>query len=184
MVGKKRGKKFDISNKLAYTLIVILSIILLGVGVYAIGAVPNPGHAISQLQPCDNGQTLVVSGGVWTCATYSNFVINASGVCYSSSNGTCSVSGLKSCYYDQWYAISAACGSMSQGVMATACGSKCPSIACNGDSSSCVSGKSPLTVSNSVTSASCSGGTWIDCHCQGSGNYYEEMYTPAGNRCV
>jgi hypothetical protein len=69
---KRRLKRFNISNKLAYTIIVILFIITLGVGVYAIGSVPNPGHSLSQLQPCDNGQTLIVSGGAWTCTTPSS----------------------------------------------------------------------------------------------------------------
>ena len=48
MKKEKRLKKFNISNKLAYTLMVILSIALLGIGVYAnsVGTKPNPGHLL------------------------------------------------------------------------------------------------------------------------------------------
>jgi hypothetical protein len=65
----KKGKKF-LSNRLAYTLIAIGILLVVAIGVYAVGAVPNPGHPISQLQTCDsNGQTLVMSNGAWTCGT-------------------------------------------------------------------------------------------------------------------
>ncbi len=48
---KKRSKKFNISNRLAYTLIIVLSIVLLGIGVYAYGT-NNPsvmGHTAGEL---------------------------------------------------------------------------------------------------------------------------------------
>ncbi len=69
MANKKRLKKFNISNKLAYTLVAIFSIVLIGVGVFALGPVPNPGHSISQLQTCDDGQILKMSGSAWSCVT-------------------------------------------------------------------------------------------------------------------
>lgn len=72
MVSKKRASKFNISNKLAYTLIVILSIVLIGVGVYAYGgsAPSTMGHSAGELAPpasCTAGQTLTWSGSAWTC---------------------------------------------------------------------------------------------------------------------
>ena len=48
MKKEKRLKKFNISNRLAYTLMVILSIALLGIGVWA--AAPNPGHSANELE--------------------------------------------------------------------------------------------------------------------------------------
>jgi len=68
----KKGKKF-LSNRLAYTLIAIGILLVVAIGVYAVGAVPNPGHPISQLQTCDsNGQTLIMSNGAWTCGSASS----------------------------------------------------------------------------------------------------------------
>ncbi|MEK6833007.1 MAG: hypothetical protein AABY32_03075 [Nanoarchaeota archaeon] len=75
MVSKKRLKKFNISNKLAYTLIVILSIVLLGIGVYAYNYAPsNPtimGHTTNEITwpTCSSGQYLTISGGNVVCAT-------------------------------------------------------------------------------------------------------------------
>ena len=65
---KKNKSKREISNRLLYTLISIGILAILAVGVYAVpGAIPNPGHSITQLQPCSNGEILKTSGGVWTC---------------------------------------------------------------------------------------------------------------------
>jgi hypothetical protein len=69
MVNKKR---FSISNKLAYTLIVVALIVGLGVGVLAVspGVVPNPGHAINSISPpngCQTGQVLTWEDGIWAC---------------------------------------------------------------------------------------------------------------------
>jgi hypothetical protein len=66
----KRGRKLKInfSNRLLYSLIAFGIIAILSVGVYALGAVPNPGHAVSELQKCDSdGQVLKMAGGAWTC---------------------------------------------------------------------------------------------------------------------
>jgi len=64
---KKRVRNSHISNRLAYTLITIGILLIVAIGVYALGAIPNPGHLISQLQTCDNNQILETVGGVWTC---------------------------------------------------------------------------------------------------------------------
>jgi hypothetical protein len=87
MVGKKRSKKFNLSNKLAYTLIAIFSIIFIGVGVYAAvaaGTTPNPGHSIQTIGAPTNcavgqylrytndqgcGSQLGGSSPCWQCAT-------------------------------------------------------------------------------------------------------------------
>jgi hypothetical protein len=70
MVNKKRKDiiiKF--SNRWIYTLIVIGILAILGVGVFALGSVSNPGHAISELQTCEEGETLQVVDGEWDCVS-------------------------------------------------------------------------------------------------------------------
>ena len=70
---KKSGiKKLQINftNRWLYTLIVFFSLIVIGVGVYAVaGTTPNPGHPITQLQPCSAGQILKTVGTTWACGT-------------------------------------------------------------------------------------------------------------------
>ena len=107
---KRRLKRFNISNKLAYTLIVILFIITLGVGVYAIGSVPNPGHSLSQLQPCDNGQTLIVSGGAWTCTTPSSGSANNCRFCNVGCGGAYTVVNGFFAYSGSWGSCSTLVG--------------------------------------------------------------------------
>ncbi len=74
MSKKKRSKKFNISNRLAYTLIIVLSIVLLGIGVYAYNLPPptNVGHTLNEIaQPsgCLANQVLTWTGSAWTCTT-------------------------------------------------------------------------------------------------------------------
>jgi len=73
MVKKKVsfGKlEINFTNRSLYTLITFFIVVTLGVGVYALGTTPNPGHSIAQIQTCDSaGQILKMSGGAWTCAT-------------------------------------------------------------------------------------------------------------------
>jgi len=74
MVNKKRLNKFNISNKLAYTLIALSCIILLGMGVYAItpGVAPDPGHLLSSIAPpenCGPNEILTWTGTAWDCVT-------------------------------------------------------------------------------------------------------------------
>jgi len=74
-VNKKRLKKFNISNKLAYTLIALSCIILFGIGVYAYCGTTNSsnfGHTIGEVAPPENclaGQTLIWTGTAWNCET-------------------------------------------------------------------------------------------------------------------
>ncbi|MEM3075159.1 MAG: hypothetical protein QW727_04435 [Candidatus Pacearchaeota archaeon] len=79
MVVKKRGFetvfKGKISNRVLYTIIISFTIIFLGFLVYAASGggsvptnpVPNPGHALSELQKCNDGETIKMSGGSWAC---------------------------------------------------------------------------------------------------------------------
>lgn len=77
MVRKKRMKKSfleSIPNRLGYTLIVILFIVLLGIGVYALtpGVAPNPGHTLATIappSPCTSGQVITWDGVNLVCST-------------------------------------------------------------------------------------------------------------------
>ena len=72
MVKKKVsfGKlEINFTNRSLYTLIAFFIVVTLGVGVYALGTTPNPGHSIAQIQPCDNGQILEAVSGSWACVT-------------------------------------------------------------------------------------------------------------------
>jgi len=68
---KKRGieLKINLSNKLFYTFVVIGILVVVAVGVFALGNIPNPGHSVSGLQTCAEGQTLQVVGGEWDCVS-------------------------------------------------------------------------------------------------------------------
>lgn len=113
MARKKRAIVFNISNKLAYTLIVILSIVLIGVGVYALtpGVAPNPGHTIDYIAPpagCISGQVLTWTSSGWSCQTVWDCITKtASGTgsadarCdeyYSCISGSCIASGTDGIY--------------------------------------------------------------------------------------
>ncbi len=72
MKKKKMAKRFNISNKLAYTLIAILSIMLVAVGVYAYGNPGTPttlGHSTGELMPSCTGILTGTSGvaNSWGC---------------------------------------------------------------------------------------------------------------------
>ncbi len=60
---------FNLSNRTTYTLITFLILAVIGVGVYAVaGTTPNPGHAFTELQPCNGvGEILKSDGTTWTC---------------------------------------------------------------------------------------------------------------------
>ena len=59
----------NFSNKAVYLLIGIFSVLIIAGFVIALGTVPNPGHAIAELQTCGANQTLIMSNGVWTCGS-------------------------------------------------------------------------------------------------------------------
>jgi hypothetical protein len=85
--GLKNSKRFNISNRLSYTIIAVFAVILLATGVYALysvrpGVTPNPGHTLdgvaNQIAPpsgCAGGQFLQWNYeggnepyGYWSCA--------------------------------------------------------------------------------------------------------------------
>jgi len=67
--------KINFSNKTIYLLASIFVLIAtIGVVYATMGSIPNPGHALSELQNCTNGETLVMSGGEWTCGSAGNFL--------------------------------------------------------------------------------------------------------------
>lgn len=85
---KRGGIHIHLSNKLFFTLVAILAIILLGVGVYAVtspgvsggwdpGDIPTPGHTIQDIAApsgCSYGEYLqylsapISNGGYWACS--------------------------------------------------------------------------------------------------------------------
>jgi len=65
----KRKHVSGMSNRLLYTLITIGILAIFGFGVYAVGTTPNPGHAITDIQPCGDGEILKMNGGSWSCGT-------------------------------------------------------------------------------------------------------------------
>ena len=79
----KNSKKFQISNRLSYTIIAFVALVLAATIVYAAnvnsGGTPSPGHSISQLgspATCVAGQFLQWTGvtpdGGWACADISS----------------------------------------------------------------------------------------------------------------
>ncbi len=73
---KIKNLQINLSNKTFYTLVLISSLILFGVAVYALtpGTAPNPGHLISEVappNPCGSGQFLKFDGVNWVCADVS-----------------------------------------------------------------------------------------------------------------
>jgi len=59
----------NISNKSFYLLVGIIAVLAIaGVAIAALGSIPNPGHAVSEMQACSEGETLVTNAaGVWEC---------------------------------------------------------------------------------------------------------------------
>lgn len=68
---KKKGIeiKINFSEKWFYTLIVIGVLAIVGIGVYAYGtSEPSTfGHSLGEIATCNEGETLQVVGGEWTC---------------------------------------------------------------------------------------------------------------------
>ena len=65
----KRGITINFSNRTLYTLIAIFSLLVISAVAYAVGSgtVPNPGHAIEDLETCAAGQTLVSNASGTGC---------------------------------------------------------------------------------------------------------------------
>jgi hypothetical protein len=196
MVRKKRAKKFNISNKLAYTLIVIALVIGLGVGVIAWGGY-NPsvmGHSAGELAApsgCTANQVLTYNGTTWRCAaptaTDTRFVVNASGLCIINAPATCTVTQ-QTCNYDNWYSVNELldCSSMYPADLQAACAVQCPALLCNGDTTSCTN-PAGTSVSRTIYAECDTMNLKIDCHCYVTGTvtYYQEIQTPAtAARCI
>ncbi len=71
---KLKVKKLQINftDKWFYTFVVVISLIVIGIGVYAVnpGESGDPGHNIDSIGPpiaCDTDQYLQWTGSVWTC---------------------------------------------------------------------------------------------------------------------
>lgn len=69
---KGKAKGLNISNKLHYTIVALVAIILIAVGVYAATSYPasGAGHNLNELATgsCSNDQIIKMVEGVWTCA--------------------------------------------------------------------------------------------------------------------
>ena len=77
MKKKKREMFSNVSNKLAYTLIVILSLALFGIGVYAATySASGAGHPYTEISTCGANQILQMNsaGNAWTCVTSSSSI--------------------------------------------------------------------------------------------------------------
>ena len=66
---KKIQFNINFGNRTFYTLVGIIAVLIIaGVAIAALGSTPNPGHAVSEMQACSGGETLVTNaGGVWEC---------------------------------------------------------------------------------------------------------------------
>jgi hypothetical protein len=66
----KKKVKFNLSNRLLYTLITLGIIAIVTTGVYAYASSNGVGHSYTELQPCSSGQILKTNdaGTAWTCA--------------------------------------------------------------------------------------------------------------------
>lgn len=199
MVKKKGLKKFNISNKLAYTLMIILSIALLGIGVVAYNLPPptNVGHTLNELQVpsgCVAGQVMKLSGGVWACGvddeTDSRFTITTSGLCYNAP-ATCSTEILSCSEADETsipLSSSEDCFSIPSSTRASRCIAACQSdlgmYPCDGRSSNQASCVGTTVTWGSTTGGICEVSDEITCHCRASGTYTDATYTAAGQRCI
>ena len=92
----KKGVTINLSNKVFYLLLLILGLFVFAGIAYATlsNTVPNPGHAVSDLQKCGPGEVLKMNsdGSAWTCDTSRLScvsVIYATSVGYSVINASC-----------------------------------------------------------------------------------------------
>ncbi len=200
MVKKKRENKFNISNRLAYTLMIILSIALLGIGVYAntAGVKPNPGHFLSELSPdkvCSTGQAAIWNGTHFACATIvdSRFTVAPDGLLCFDAPAHCSLE-IKHCSaktgsFDVDVKPSV-CSDWDEEYLKDFCRSRCAdiygSIACNGHISLCGSGSGGTAVAWSLdgTTAFCKHPSSVRCNCGSNELYSQEVYHSAGQRCI
>lgn len=59
----------NITNKVFYLVVVFVGVLLVSGVVFAAlnPTIPNPGHAVSEIQKCSDGESLTMVGGVWGC---------------------------------------------------------------------------------------------------------------------
>jgi hypothetical protein len=189
MVKKNSLKKFNISNKLAYTLIAIFSFIFVGVGVYAYGTSTNM-HIMAELSPpsgCAAGQVLSMASGGWGCiappAIDNRFTLETRGLCYTSP-ASCTITS-EYCSRNEYPTsvyISSGCDSWGQDEINSMCYESCApyDVSCNGYDPTCNSG---TQVYWTVTGY-CSSSYYLQCTCSASQYYIKSTYTPAGTRCI
>lgn len=201
MVKKKGLKKFDISNKLAYTLMVVLSIALLGISVVAYNMPPptNVGHTLNELATtgCTNGQVIKLASGVWACGvddeTDSRFTIGTSGdergkLCYNNPYSSCTTETLYCAESVADYVSlgTTLCTSMTQSNLNAVCQGYCymqnDGKACDGSVSGCSGTAVYWTSINGVCLSGSLYSVW--CMCSGSGDYTQATSIPAGTRCI
>jgi len=192
MIKKNNLKKFNISNKLAYTLIAIFSFIFIGVGVYAYGgSVPaTMGHSTGELSPptgCTTGQVLGMVSGGWNCVTHSTndirFTLEERGLCYTAPPSCAITSEYCSQYvYVPSVFINGGCDQSGQTELNQMCYGSCMTYppACDGYNSNCNSG----TTVYWTASGYCSNNYYLQCTCSASQYYSKSTYTPAGTRCI
>lgn len=70
--------EINISNRVAYSILAVLIVILIGISVYAATVIPtvdtkpNPGHSVAELgipAGCNSNSLLYWNGTTWTCIT-------------------------------------------------------------------------------------------------------------------
>jgi len=205
MVKKKGLKKFNISNKLAYTLMIILSIALLGIGVYAFSSDPtagNPsvmGHSLGEIlwpTTCTSAQVLGVNAaGDAVCVTPvdSRFTITTSGLCYNAP-ATCSTETLSCSVTDSTIITSAdmpssrTCFDLTISERSTLCIAACQMdlgmYPCDGRSTNQASCVGTTVTWGSSTTGICEVVDEIECHCRASGTYTDATYIAPGQRCI
>lgn len=198
MVKKKRNNKFQISNKLAYTLIALTFIIGLGVGVIALtpGVAPNPGHtlaSVSPASPCSTGQAIVWDGTNLVCSTPTaqdaRFTIDSRGLCYNAP-ATCGSPIPTACTLpirETTFTTIDDCLLTDEYDLIMDCTDTCLDlgVACNGDiSTTCSGGTTAGYTMDSVKCGPGSGTNTAYCYCSPVSVYLKEDYTPPGQRCI
>lgn len=90
----------NLNKRYAFLIVGILLFIIGGIFVYAV--VPNPGHAVSAIEPpipCATGEFLSWTGSAWDCATPSATVTSVGefncAVPSGGTSNTCTISGVR-----------------------------------------------------------------------------------------
>ena len=198
MVRKKRMKKSflkSIPNRLGYTLIVILFIVLLGIGVYAWtpGQIPNPGHNLNMIgppSPCTSGQVITYNGVNLVCSTPSatdtRFTISSNGLCYQSPAMCTTENRICSLTTSFTFTTDGLCLYKGEDDLIATCGQLClgRGVACSGDIAGCTGGTNTYYTYKDDYCTGGSGTTTAFCLCESTSPYIQEVSIPAGTRCI